>query len=197
MTMSVRGGYRPRLEIPDRPCACGCEGLIAGRYPNGKPTYARYLRGHHPGTPLTTLQRQVLSEAGQRNFVARYPDGKRTCPKCEGTFDLEVFFFSGKWREICQPCHKAGSRRRWAMLTYGVTEEEYDALVMVDACAVCGAPPEESEKGILFFDHDHRTGKMREPLCSGCNKGLGSFQDDPERLRAAADYIEKHRELAG
>jgi hypothetical protein len=30
-------------------------------------------------------------------------------------------------------------------------------------------------------------------LCQACNRLLGAVQDDPQRLRVAADYLEKHQ----
>jgi hypothetical protein len=80
-------------------------------------------------------------------------------------------------------------RRSWARkvkATYGLTLEEYETI-LAKGCAVCGA-----WEG-LSLDHDHATGKVRDALCRGCNTGLGSLGDDPERLRAAAAYLEKHR----
>lgn len=43
-------------------------------------------------------------------------------------------------------------------------------------------------------DHEHvEPPKPREILCGNCNVGLGNFQDNPEILRVAAGYVEKHR----
>lgn len=53
------------------------------------------------------------------------------------------------------------------------------------ACAICAAIDE------LVGDHDHATGKPRGILCRNCNLALGNMADDPARLRAAADYLER------
>jgi hypothetical protein len=73
-----------------------------------------------------------------------------------------------------------------------VTREQYQEwLSRQDGhCKICGNPA-VGRNG--HTDHDHATGKLRDLLCHQCNSGLGSFQDDPALLRAAADYIERHR----
>ena|ERR1035437_9974414 len=43
-------------------------------------------------------------------------------------------------------------------------------------------------------DHEHiEPPKPREILCGNCNVGLGNFQDNPDLLRVAAAYVEKHK----
>jgi Recombination endonuclease VII len=76
---------------------------------------------------------------------------------------------------------------------FGLTLEEYDRLV-AGPCDICGgrSPATDKRAGIVL-DHDHRTKKVRGVLCQLCNTGLGKFADDPERLRAAAAYLERAR----
>ena len=58
--------------------------------------------------------------------------------------------------------------------------------VQVAVCAICGGPPP------LVVDHKHdRNRFVRGLLCCNCNNGLGFFLDSPERLRKAAEYLEK------
>ena len=76
-------------------------------------------------------------------------------------------------------------RRSWAKTRYGLTPEELDGL-LAKGCALCGTNEQ------LQVDHCHVSGKPRAALCRSCNTGLGHFGDDPARLRAAADYLEKY-----
>jgi hypothetical protein len=60
------------------------------------------------------------------------------------------------------------------------------------ACAICQRSDEK-----LVLDHCHATGGIREALCHKCNIGLGMAEDDPERLRAMAVYLENWRRAHG
>lgn len=76
---------------------------------------------------------------------------------------------------------------------YGMTPADYDAMVEAQGgvCAICGRP--EASHPSFAVDHDHATGRVRGLLCFLCNTALGKMGDNPERLRAAADYIERGR----
>jgi hypothetical protein len=40
------------------------------------------------------------------------------------------------------------------------------------------------------IDHDQHTGAMRGVTRGACNIGFGHFGDDPDRLQAAARYLQ-------
>ena len=62
-----------------------------------------------------------------------------------------------------------------------------------DLCELCGRPPASKS---LHFDHDAATLEFRGWLCHNCNRGIGFLKHDPALLRAAAEYIERHRSAA-
>jgi len=89
-----------------------------------------------------------------------------------------------------------GDRFRGIKYRHGITREQYEEMYAAQGgiCAV-----EACDGEATHIDHDHsccpRRGKgcgkcVRGLLCPGCNHALGSAQDDPDRLRAMADYLE-------
>ena len=80
---------------------------------------------------------------------------------------------------------------------YGTTPEAVDAMSKRQnrSCSICDTTFDESMGARRTnVDHCHATGQVRALLCNLCNVGLGSFRDDPARLRRAARYIEAHRD---
>jgi len=69
---------------------------------------------------------------------------------------------------------------------YGITREEYDSLMEQTHCTICNADLADRKPAL---DHCHTTGAIRGVLCNQCNVGLGFFQDSPEILKKAADYL--------
>ena len=83
------------------------------------------------------------------------------------------------------------------MRPYGLVAEDYVRMLeeQKDCCAICERPERETSKfgkvKYLAVDHCHKTNRVRGLLCGSCNKGLGSFEDDPERLRRAIAYLNR------
>jgi len=75
---------------------------------------------------------------------------------------------------------------------YGITPVEFDALIekQEGRCAICSTDT-PGGKGNWHVDHDHDSGRIRGLLCHHCNLMLGNSGDDPERLRAGAEYLER------
>src|SRR5690349_6752971 len=143
------------------------------------------------------------------------------CKYCEKTFQME-WSGIGK-RPPCPDCKAKRAResqdrknvarnRRYAedpdrrlanadsllRRNYGVSLEWLMAKTAEqdNRCAICGNPPDPGgvkAAGRLHVDHDHETGAVRDLLCNHCNRLLGAALDRPELLRAAAEYIERHR----
>lgn len=92
-----------------------------------------------------------------------------------------------RWAD-CDAAARAVTRRSLLKRIYGLTPEEFDYLLINQSgrCAICNEPMTDD----LTIDHDHATGAVRGLLGGFCNRGLGMFRDDPEWLRAAADYLE-------
>src|ERR1039458_5977494 len=76
---------------------------------------------------------------------------------------------------------------------YNLTPDEWDAMFEAQgrACAVCKSIFPGRKTGHWSTDHDHKTGIVRGILCNGGNMALGQAADDPQRLRALADYLER------
>jgi hypothetical protein len=84
---------------------------------------------------------------------------------------------------------RATARRRHLLVTYGITQEQYDTMFEAQGgvCAICGG----KRRYLLAVDHCHKTGRVRGLLCKLCNgRILTAAKDDPAILRRAADYLE-------
>lgn len=63
-------------------------------------------------------------------------------------------------------------------------------------CAICRTDSPGFKRKNWHSDHCHQSGVTRGVLCARCNIALGYMKDDAARLRAAADYLDRHQRLA-
>jgi hypothetical protein len=104
-----------------------------------------------------------------------------SCLECG---QVDVVMKAGSVR--CGPARRhQRQRHKEQKRAHGLTLTEAREFRAGKSCAVCGS----TEK--LVVDHCHKRKKLRDPLCHGCNVGLGMFGEDPARLREAAAYLER------
>lgn len=137
--------------------------------------------------------------------------GLRTCTLCSQHLLPDMF---SKLSARCKPC-AASVSRQWRLdnperakennaifknaysaskkngyrlkYRYGITLDQHAAMIdkQKGKCAICG----DAFAGTPHVDHCHATGKIRGMLCDRCNRGIGYFRDDANRLSAAAKYL--------
>ena len=137
--------------------------------------------------------------------------------KPEGDYQPAMLKRKGKWcRDCCNKRHAAWhqanaktinakhreryhtktkeqvitNQRRYILKKhFNLTPEEYASMLEEQGgiCRICGNPP--TDKKALCVDHNHDTGAVRGLLCSTCNTGLGQFQDSPDMLQKAREYL--------
>lgn len=69
--------------------------------------------------------------------------------------------------------------------------EQANAIEVGGACEICGKRFTTIDKPQK--DHDHKTGAQRGLLCMHCNTAIGKFNDDPELLLRAIQYLRKYQ----
>ena len=133
------------------------------------------------------------------------------CGCCAKDLPLQMFAKNAAKKdglqERCTPCraqhHQATKhkrpkqtkeqKRRYLMSSYGLTKDEFDAMLKKqnNCCAICGSS--DWGKPSPSIDHCHTTGKVRGLLCNNCNRGLGLLKDSTEVIKNAIKYLRRTR----
>lgn len=134
----------------------------------------------------------------------------KTCSKCKEVKTVGDFFKNRMGRDglrsECKPCHyksvrawehrnplkvAVSSRKGRLKWLFGLSVESYERMLLEQGgvCKICGETNQSGKR--LSVDHDHKTGVVRGLLCQRCNVAIGLLVDSPERLRAAASYLDK------
>ena len=117
----------------------------------------------------------------------------KICSKCKIELDNSNFSPSsgGKYlRPECKSCARKLSKEREELRKiYGYPIEGY-------RCPICNKDEDElkgtgGNASIWVVDHDHNTNTFRGHICHNCNRGLGVFEDNIDRLNRAIAYLAK------
>ena len=183
---------RQRMAIRQRrpgPRSFACErcGEVVEVGPGGKAGNSRWCDACRPA---------VRSEQNKARYDAD-PERHRKAARDYYRRDLETNrqrSRDAQARRRADPEKRLHDLRRRRSRRFGISIDE---VIVVDGlvgtpCPVCSATMTD-QRGLrlLCIDHDHETGRVRGVLCSSCNTALGMFNDDPTRLRAAADYLRR------
>lgn len=125
----------------------------------------------------------------RERFVA--PDGHKRCSECRAVKPVDQFHRSPRQSDglnsYCKDCRRTQNRAMHLKRTYGISPEEYDALIEAQGgdCACC------RERKPVHVDHDHVTGAVRGVVCFQCNVAIGQFDDRIQLMLNAIDYLER------
>lgn len=123
----------------------------------------------------------------------------KVCSKCKVNLEDSDYSPSsgGKYlRPECRNCAKKLSKERTELRKlYGYPEAGY-------VCPICLKNEEEllgtgGNASVWVVDHDHTTNTFRGHLCHNCNRGLGVFQDNLNRLQRAINYLSSSSSSVG
>ena len=136
--------------------------------------------------------RQTRKRRGARfcsPCVAKLP--KKTCSSCSGAFAPDMMTGTR-----CRPCASSTAWERRIKVTYGITAEDYFAILARQGggCGVCGRKLVRKRYSV---DHDHSCcagptscgNCVRGLLCSACNTFIGYCHDDPDAGTRMATYL--------
>lgn len=140
-------------------------------------------------------------EFGKRK---RGKDGlKSTCKLCDAEYQKKWYAadparfkrYIKNWNLRHPEQYRAVRRSSSLKQLYGLSTEDFQLLLKAqdNRCAICHL--EFNESRVPFVDHDHEIAKVdkrrsvRGLLCHRCNVGMGQFDEDPEKLSSAAEYI--------
>lgn len=103
------------------------------------------------------------------------------------------------WRSKNKDKVKEYQRTTNLKKNFGLSIADYEKMAAAqnNTCAICLTPETfvhkaKGQVARLAVDHCHATGKIRKLLCAKCNKALGLFEDNPELMEHAANYIRSH-----
>lgn len=115
----------------------------------------------------------------------------KVCSKCNRALSVDCFSPASGGKYLRPECRECASKltkiRKKLYEEVEYPEDDYK-------CPICLKSLEEvkhmgGNAGPWVLDHNHDTEEFRGFLCHACNRALGNFNDDIERMKRAIKYL--------
>ena len=149
-------------------------------------TFSRYAYQVKKGSGRFCCQSHASLEQAEQKKSKGYTKYIYKCQGCSKEFSA-MRYRNGYTRKLCQKCSHLGGKIQYLKnhsdnfdLDFNI--QDYWKLLnnQKNKCAMCKKPENPSVR--FAIDHDHKTGKIRGLLCSGCNRSLGWFENNKDSV---------------
>ena len=124
----------------------------------------------------------------------------KICRECKIEKEIEAFSPNqfgknnrGLRRPVCRECYskkvKADPKQKREFIAKNPRPEIGENF----ECPICLKQILREHNNDVVLDHSHEDGSIRGWLCSSCNTSLGKFNDNPEILKRAMEWIGRHK----
>ena len=105
------------------------------------------------------------------------------------------------WKFVSNPQRTPrGQRAVNIKYSFGLKYRDYSSMYAHQdgKCMICRSPLAKykghGDSPTACVDHDHETGQVRGLLCRKCNTGIGCFNDSPDLMDSAIEYLLKFQD---
>ena len=122
---------------------------------------------------------------------------KKVCDRCNKLLDTETQFENNRLkkdnimtkRPSCRSCRTVKNGVNISTAQRTIWDRTKPANGSIFKCPIC---KKEVIVGLtkIVLDHNHSTGTVRGWICESCNTGIGRFDDHPDILRNAIEWLE-------
>lgn len=155
------------------------------------------LERPRPGEAAFVCIGYLISNAMARRRTLIRTKTHKQCCTCKEVLEHACFNKSNRGDGLqgtCRECHvQYASPDYRRMKRYGLNREELENRLAIQngLCAICQTSITLEQPATAHIDHNHETTVIRGLLCNSCNRGIGLFKDEPERLERAAVYLRR------
>ena len=156
-------------------------------------------RGRPKGWIMPQWHRDIVSKTHKGKIVS--PETRKKLSELQKGLPKKIICVNGHSRNIyprtvegkCPPCERMSVWKQHGIKWEDGSELKYSHYESVytkqnGRCRICNVH-QDGLAHSLSVDHDHDNGKFRSLLCSKCNQAIGLFNENPDILVAALNYV--------